>query len=140
MRPATSHRWTSHSCYNRRVSKELRRLDFSGLRCHGARVTDFGSEFPEPLELRAYVLTVSGRVQGVGFRWFTEREAVRRDIRGFVRNLEDGRVEILAQADPPALEEFCARIRRGPAASRVERVETRSVDVDPGLSSFRVKP
>jgi acylphosphatase len=75
----------------------------------------------------------------VGFRWFTEREAVRRDIRGFVRNLEDGRVQILAQAGASALEEFCECIRRGPAASRVERVETMSVEVDPGLSSFRIR-
>jgi len=56
-----------------------------------------------------------------------------------VRNLEDGRVEILAQADASILEEFCECIRRGPAASRVERVETRSVEVDPGLSSFRIR-
>jgi len=102
-------------------------------------LTDFGSDFPEPLELCACVLVVSGRVQGVGFRWFTEREAVRRDIRGFVRNLEDGQVEILAQAHPSALEAFCECIRRGPAAARVERVETRSVEVDPGLSSFRIR-
>jgi acylphosphatase len=117
----------------------LRRLDFSGLRCLGARLTDFGSDFPEPLELRALVLVVSGRVQGVGFRWFTEREAVRRNVRGFVRNLEDGRVEILAQAHPSALEEFCECIRRGPAASRVERIETLTIEVDPGLSSFRIR-
>jgi acylphosphatase len=139
MRPATSHRFTSLSCYNRRVSKDLRRLDFSGLRCHGARLTDFGSDFPELLEPRACVLVVSGRVQGVGFRWFAEREAVRRDVRGFVRNLEDGSVEIFAQADPSALEEFCECVRRGPAASRVERVEIRSVEVDAGLSSFRIR-
>ena len=88
--------------------------------------------------MQAYVLIVSGQVQGVGFRWFTEREAVKRDIRGYVRNLEDGRVEILAQADPPALEEFCERIRFGPSASRVDLVVTRTVEVDPGIFSFRV--
>ncbi len=88
--------------------------------------------------MQAYVLIVSGRVQGVGFRWFTEREAVKRDIRGYVRNLEDGRVEILAQADPSALEEFCECIRRGPSASRVDLLVTRTVEVDPGIFSFRV--
>ena len=89
--------------------------------------------------MQAFVLIVSGRVQGVGFRWFTEREAVKRNIRGYVRNLEDGRVEILAQAEPPVLEEFCERIRRGPSTSRVDLVDTRTVEVDMALSSFRVR-
>lgn len=89
--------------------------------------------------MQAYVLIVSGRVQGVGFRWFTEREAVKRDILGYVRNLEDGRVEILAQSTPSALEEFCERIRLGPSASRVDLVEIRTVEVDLELSSFRIR-
>jgi acylphosphatase len=88
--------------------------------------------------VEACVLIVSGRVQGVGFRWFAEREALKRDIRGYVRNLDDGRVEILAQADPSRLADFCESVRRGPSASRVDRVETRAVDIDPGLSSFRI--
>jgi acylphosphatase len=89
--------------------------------------------------VQACVLIVSGRVQGVGFRWFTARVAAKHSVRGFVRNLEDGRVEILAQADPPALEEFCERIRRGPSASRVDRVDIRTVEVDLELASFRVR-
>jgi acylphosphatase len=88
--------------------------------------------------VQACVLIVSGRVQGVGFRWFTAREAAKHSVRGFVRNLEDGRVEILAQADPPALEEFCERIRRGPSGSRVDRVDIRTVEVDLELASFRI--
>ncbi len=88
--------------------------------------------------MHAYVLIVSGRVQGVGFRWFAEREAVKRDVRGYVRNLVDGRVEILAQAEARVLEEFRECIRRGPSASRVDFVEARTVDIDPGLSSFRI--
>ncbi|HEY7700131.1 MAG TPA: acylphosphatase [Vicinamibacteria bacterium] len=89
--------------------------------------------------MRAYVLIVSGRVQGVGFRWFAEREALKRNIRGYVRNLEDGRVEILAQAAPGALDEFRESIRRGPKASRVDDVEVKAVDVDLALSSFRIR-
>ncbi len=88
----------------------------------------------------AYVLIVSGRVQGVGFRWFTEREALKRNIRGYVRNLDDGRVEILAQADASELAEFIDAIRRGPPGSRVERVDSSSVEVDSARSSFRIKP
>ncbi len=89
--------------------------------------------------MEAYVLIVSGRVQGVGFRWFAEREALKRNIRGYVRNLEDGRVEILAQAELTALDEFRERIRRGPSASRVDYVEATAVAVDADLSSFRVR-
>ena len=89
--------------------------------------------------MEAYVLVVSGRVQGVGFRWFTEREALKRNIRGYVRNLEDGRVEILAQAELTALDEFRESIRRGPSASRVDYVEVRAIDVNLDLSSFRIR-
>lgn len=89
--------------------------------------------------MQAYVLIVSGRVQGVGFRWFAEREALKRNIRGYVRNLEDGRVEILAQAAPDALDEFRESIRRGPSASRVDEVEVKAIDVDTALSSFRIR-
>lgn len=89
--------------------------------------------------MQAYVLIVTGRVQGVGFRWFTEREALKRNIRGYVRNLEDGRVEICAQAEPEALEAFRESIARGPSAARVDRVEVKAVDVDIALSSFRVR-
>jgi acylphosphatase len=64
---------------------------------------------------------------------------VKRDILGYVRNLEDGRVEILAQSTPSALEEFCERIRLGPSASRVDLVEIRTVEVDLELSSFRIR-
>jgi acylphosphatase len=64
---------------------------------------------------------------------------LKRNIRGYVRNLEDGRVEILAQADPRALDEFRESIRRGPSASRVDDVETKAVDIDIALSSFRIR-
>jgi acylphosphatase len=90
-------------------------------------------------EVQAYVFIVSGMVQGVGFRWFAEREASKRSVRGYVRNLDDGRVEILAQADAARLEEFRERIQSGPSASRVDRVEVREVDVDRELLSFRIR-
>ena len=82
---------------------------------------------------------LSGRVQGVGFRWFTEREARARDVRGYVRNLPDGRVEVLAQADPDTLTVFCERLNDGPRASRVEKLEMMTIAVDPELSSFTVR-
>ena len=92
-----------------------------------------------PAEPRAVVLVVSGRVQGVGFRWFTEREALRHGVKGYVRNLDDGGVEIWAQADERTLALFQAAVERGPRASRVDGVAARPVPVDESLSSFRVR-
>jgi len=66
---------------------------------------------------------ISGRVQGVGFRYFVQSAAVRDSIRGWVRNLEDGRVETVAAGEPEAMERFERAIRQGPQASRVDRVE-----------------
>lgn len=84
-------------------------------------------------------MLVSGRVQGVGFRWFTEREALKRGVLGYVRNLPDGRVEVWAQADAATLAEFRARLRQGPTAARVDEVEVRPVVVDRSLSRFEVR-
>ena len=66
---------------------------------------------------------ISGRVQGVGFRYFVQSAAVREAIRGWVKNLDDGRVETAAAGEPDAMERFERAIRQGPPASRVDRVE-----------------
>jgi acylphosphatase len=66
---------------------------------------------------------ISGRVQGVGFRYFVQSVAVRESIRGWVRNLDDGRVETAAAGEAGAMERFERALRQGPPASRVERVE-----------------
>ena len=70
---------------------------------------------------RRYV--IAGRVQGVGFRYFTEAAAVREGIRGWVRNVPDGRVEISAEGDADALERFERSLRHGPPHARVEHVD-----------------
>ncbi len=66
---------------------------------------------------------VGGRVQGVGFRAFARREAAGLGIRGTVRNLPDGRVEIHAAAEPETLERFRERIAAGPSFGRVDRID-----------------
>jgi len=66
---------------------------------------------------------VRGMVQGVGFRWWTHREAKRVGIVGLVRNRSDGGVEIMARATADQLERFEKSIRRGPPMSDVERLE-----------------
>jgi len=70
---------------------------------------------------RRYV--ISGRVQGVGFRYFAEASAAREGIHGWVRNLPDGRVEASAEGDAEAIERFEARLHQGPSGARVDRVE-----------------
>lgn len=87
----------------------------------------------------AYVFLITGRVQGVGFRYFTEREAQKRRVRGYVRNLPDGRVEVLAQAESGTLEDFAARLSEGPRAASVESVERSPAPVDSTLESFQVR-
>jgi len=65
---------------------------------------------------------ISGRVQGVGFRYFVQSVAVRESLTGWVRNLEDGRVETAAAGDKDAMERFERAIRQGPSSARVEHV------------------
>lgn len=89
--------------------------------------------------MEAYVYWISGRVQGVGFRWFTEREATRLRVHGYVRNLDDGRVEVLAQGDAKTLNELESRLRNGPGAAAVAAVERQEVPVDTSLRSFQVR-
>ena len=67
-------------------------------------------------------LIVSGRVQGVGFRYFTQKMAKKHEIKGMVRNLADGRVEIMAEGNVDDLLRFTLAIRKGPPASAVEGV------------------
>ena len=76
---------------------------------------------------RAFRARVVGRVQGVGFRWSAVREARRLGVRGWVRNADDGSVEVEAEGAPPDLEAFLAWLHRGPAGASVSGVEVRPV-------------
>jgi len=67
---------------------------------------------------RRYV--ISGEVQGVGFRAFTQRQAAVEGLHGWVRNREDGRVEIHLEGDAEALDRAEAKLRRGPPAARID--------------------
>ena len=65
---------------------------------------------------------VKGRVQGVGFRWFVQQEAAEIGLRGWVRNTEDGHVEVVAAGDEASLAELKAALRKGSRGSRVDAV------------------
>jgi acylphosphatase len=83
---------------------------------------------------------VQGRVQGVGFRWFVEREASELDLRGWVRNTEDGDVEVVAAGEAADLDELRSSLKRGPRGSRVDRVVEHALNDSEAadLSAFRI--
>ena len=68
---------------------------------------------------------VTGRVQGVGFRWWVSRQASELGLTGWVMNADDERaVDLVAEGSPPALDELERRIARGPAGARVEHLRS----------------
>jgi acylphosphatase len=71
---------------------------------------------------------IGGRVQGIGFRFFTQTAAVHEGVYGWVRNVPDGRVEVEAEGEAEALERFEHHIRHGPPGARVERVDVTEAD------------
>jgi len=91
----------------------------------------------KPVEARRFI--VRGRVQGVGFRWFVEREAHLLGIAGWVRNNHDGSVEVLAQGTRDQILGLHSRLREGPRAARVDAVEVSDASPVPGASSFRIE-
>ena len=82
---------------------------------------------------------VSGRVQGVGFRWFVQQAARRRRVLGDVRNLADGRVEIRVSGAADQMAELLSEVRQGPPGARVEGVENLVPDPDLTLEDFEVR-
>jgi acylphosphatase len=82
---------------------------------------------------------VRGRVQGVGFRWFVEREAHMLQVAGWVRNNPDGTVEVLAQGTRDQLAGLRSRLQEGPRAARVDNVEASDTNAVPGLISFQIR-
>lgn len=89
------------------------------------------------IEARRFV--VRGRVQGVGFRWFVEREAHILGIAGWVRNNHDGSVEVLAQGTRDQISGLHSRLREGPRAARVDHVEVSEAQPVSGLNAFRIE-
>lgn len=85
-------------------------------------------------------LWVTGRVQGVGFRAFVEREAKRiGNLLGWVRNLEDGRVEVLVQGQSAAVQKLVEQCSIGPLAGRVDRLEVREETLSTALLPFQIQ-
>jgi acylphosphatase len=84
-------------------------------------------------------LRIAGRVQGVGYRAWLEREARSRGLRGWVRNRRDGSVEALAQGSPAALDALTMWARHGPPAARVADVDS-SPGTEEAPERFEIRP
>ena len=81
--------------------------------------------------MNSYRYRITGKVQGVGFRWFVARNATRLRVMGYARNLSDGSVEVVAVApDGATLAEFESLIGRGPEFAQVSRVEKAEISVE----------
>ena len=88
------------------------------------------------LETRRYL--VSGRVQGVGFRWFVEREAAQTGVTGWVRNCDNGDVEVMATGTSDQHRTLRRKLQEGPRAARVDHVsESRAPLLE--VASFQIK-
>jgi len=90
--------------------------------------------------MRTFNAIVSGRVQGVGYRYYVQREADRLGIFGTVRNNYDGSVEIFAQGEEETLNEFLGRIRKGPMFTYISDVDVQwdTIKPDEKLKEFRI--
>jgi acylphosphatase len=75
-------------------------------------------------------VTIRGRVQGVGFRYWVEQQAMARDLEGWVRNRRDGSVEALFAGPADVVSEMIASSRRGPPSARVDAVEEHRAGAD----------
>jgi acylphosphatase len=92
-----------------------------------------------PSDRIARHLFISGEVQGVGYRYFAQRSSARHQVKGFVRNLPDGRVEVWAEGSPRAVNEFRMDLAAGPAYSNVTGVEELVVEPTGRFTTFRIE-
>ena len=75
-------------------------------------------------------VTINGRVQGVGYRYFVEQAARSRDLEGWVRNRRDGSVEAVFSGPADAITAMIAACRRGPSSARVDAVQDEAANPD----------
>jgi acylphosphatase len=101
--------------------------------------TGVDCDIRNPMAARAVHIIVHGRVQGVGFRYFVRNTAVRFNICGNVQNCDDGTVEIVAEGNPRRLQEFIQELEKGPALSRVVRLDLHDMPAEGNYSNFHIE-
>jgi acylphosphatase len=89
-------------------------------------------------KMQLYIL-ISGHVQGVGFRDFTRRQAMELGVRGYAKNLPNGKVEVVAEGDKVTLDRFVTVLRKGPPASHVDDVKIEERPFSGTYTTFEIK-
>ncbi len=84
-------------------------------------------------------ITVAGRVQGVGFRYFTRDVAKKLGLKGYVRNLPDGTVEIVAEGDEEKLRKLLEEVEKGPPLAEVTHIRYQFEDKEGGFKDFEIE-
>ncbi len=93
---------------------------------------------PKPSSPVCLRVTYEGRVQGVGFRWTVSRIARRFEVAGSVRNLANGKVELIAQGDLPVVSDFLAEVASAMRVN-IEGSKTVEIDIQEDLAGFQVR-
>lgn len=93
-------------------------------------MSSYNNAVPRNESVSAKRYFVRGRVQGVGFRWFVEKCANNIGVRGWTRNLDDGRVEVYAVGTRAELDQLSSFLHKGPAASEVRGVEEAEAELE----------
>lgn len=88
----------------------------------------------------AIKVLIRGRVQGVGFRYFTQARALHYGLKGYVRNLPDGKVEVLAVGKREVLEVFVADLHRGPPLGEVDHCQVSWLEPPEAYTEFSIRP
>jgi acylphosphatase len=89
--------------------------------------------------IKTYEVLLSGRVQGVGFRYFVESIAGKHDICGYVRNTYNNKVEVICQGEEDDIEQFIGEIKRGPTFSAVNDVKIEEIKDSKKYNIFEIK-
>ncbi len=89
--------------------------------------------------VKTFKIVLAGRVQGVGFRYFTESRASKYAIRGHVRNRPDGKVEIVCQGNSKDLDQFIEEVKKGPSFAEVADINIEKVENSRNYNSFEIK-
>jgi acylphosphatase len=89
--------------------------------------------------IKTYNILISGRVQGVGFRYFAVSIAEKYDVRGYVTNKRDGKVEIVCQGEEEELQSFMEEVKKGPAFSVVTDTVMEEIPEEKKYNTFDIK-
>lgn len=84
-------------------------------------------------------ITVQGVVQGVGYRFFVLNQARLYDVKGYVRNMSDGTVQVVAEGDKGIVKDFVERLRIGPLSAHVTGIDVKWDEKDSGFTEFRLQ-